>query len=117
MENYDDSFYTGGTDPLNIDNAFTRFAQSHFVTTLIFAIIGMIAIIILVILISSKVIGNILCSKDSFVGSYMRWRPNVQDKSELNAIMAANKVDPPLAFPAGLLRNDSGDVETNLGSY
>lgn len=117
MENYNDSFYNGG-DALQVDNVLTRFTQTHVLTATVFAIIGFIAVLIVFILIVSKIYGNMF-SKDSFVGTYMHWRPNVQDKSELNAIMDANRVDPPLPFPMGLLKNGSnGDgIETNLGSY
>jgi len=117
MENYNDSFYNGG-GPVTLQNPLLDFAQNHPVTTLVFAIIGVIAIIIVVIYFVSKMYA-VMFGTDSFVGSYMHWRPNVQDKSELDAIMHANQVEPPMQFPMGLLKNgiDPAIADTNLGSY
>ena len=116
MENYNDSFYMGGDD-FSVDNPVTRFARDHFVTTFVFAVIGVIAILIVVIMLISKLYNNMFNS-DQFVGSYMHWRPNIQDKSELNAIMDANRTSPPINFPGDFLKNDAdiGLVGTNLGS-
>jgi hypothetical protein len=117
MENYNDSFYNGGADDFSVDNVVTRFARDHFITTFVLAIIGVIALLIIVVMLISKLY-NVMFKSDSFVGSYMHWRPNVQDKSELNAIMAANKMSPPLNFPTDLIKNDAdpSDIDTNLGT-
>lgn len=118
MENYNDSFYSGGGDPVTLNNPLIHFAQDHPVTTLIFAIIGVIAIIILVVYLVSLMYGVMFGTSDSFVGSYMHWRPNVQTDRSLTQFNA-NQSAPPLQFPIGLLKNgvDADGVETNLGSY
>lgn len=116
MDNYNDTFYNGGAD--GHETPMIDFARKHIEATFFFAIIGVIALFILIIFIVSKLYTSMFKS-DSFVGSYMHWRPNVQDRSELNAIMDANRVEPPLPFPMDLLKNDAdmGLVDTNLGSY
>jgi len=117
MEFYNDSFM-GGT-PVTLDNGLIEFAQKHVVATLIFAVIGLIAIIFVIGYLIIKTYSAIFGNSDSFVGTYMPWRPNVQDRSEINAIIDANKLSPPIQFPAGLLKNgvDPDSVESNLGSY
>lgn len=117
MEFYNDSFMGG--NPVTLDNPLIHFAQNHPVTTLVFAIIGVIAILILVVYLVSVMYGVMFGTSDSFVGTYMPWRPNVQDRSEINAIIDANKLSSPIEFPVGLLKNgvNADSVESNLGSY
>lgn len=113
-DNYNDSFFNGGVE--DHETPLINFAKSHIEITFVLAIIGLIALLIMVIWLVSTLYSKMF-SSDSFVGSYMHWRPNVQDRSELNAIMDANRVEPPIQFPMDLLKNDAdvGLVDTNLG--
>lgn len=104
-------------------NKWVQLNQQHPIMSSTFAAIGIILIVLLLVwlavILLSQYFGWGKWGNDSFVGSYMRWRPNVQDKSEINAVINANAVSPPIPLPGGLLKGPESEalLESNLGAF
>lgn len=122
MERYDDSIYGGGNGEYN---AWVQLSVDHPRVMSTMAAIGVLLVVIIIFIIVVHLVSQYFgwgkygkCKTDSFVGSYMHWRPNVQDKSEINAIIDANAGNPPIPIPTGLYKsgNDTTYLESNIGS-
>jgi len=118
MERYDDSIYGG--DELN---RFARLSVEHPRIMSTWAGIGILLVVLIIFMVVVHLVSQYFGwgkygKSDSFVGSYMHWRPNMQDKSEINAVINANAASPPIPIPVGLMTAGNGAtyLESNLGS-
>jgi hypothetical protein len=117
MERYDESLYGGN------EGGWKSLVCKHPILMTTLAVIAVVLLVLLVfswaIQTMAKFFGwGVYGKSDSFVGSYLPWRPNVVDKSEIDAVINANASSPPIPIPVGLMvaGNDATYLESNLGS-
>ena len=123
-DQYDDNIY-GGDCGNNIyggdeNGVLHKMWMKHPMLVKSFTIIGFVATILIVIFVLILIVMFLFgwgrFSKEGFsaYGSYLRWRPTIQDTSSIN-FNGPNPDYPPQNFNKEFLENSSALVESNMG--
>lgn len=115
MESYDWDMY-GGSATETLDS----FIDKHPTIVSLIVFVGIIVIILLVIMlvywILSLVMGWGKSNTDSFLGSYLRWTPSLQNSSEWDGAIGRTNAN---YHPGGILKEETPEnlalINSNLG--